>query len=320
MKRKGWMYLFLIFLFTVQLNAKDVYLGGESIGIKLKYEGLLISATYDIDAYNPTQNDIQAGDTLIEINNKRIETIHDLNAILQNYPNQTVKCTLLRDNQTIYRNLRVILDGNKIKTGLFVKDEITGIGTLTYIDPTNYTFASLGHEVVDQDTKQIIRLSEGLLYTSSVVDIHKAQTTRVGEKQALIDFDEQLGIVYKVNRFGVYGKSNQLLSTKLIETAKQEEIEQGPAVMYTVLDNENIEAIDIEIIHTYKQKEANIKSFEFKITDHEALHKTNGIVQGMSGSPIVQKNKLIGAVTHVSSSNPTNGYGIYIEWMLKESE
>lgn len=320
MKRKGYIYLLLLFLFTMQINAKEVYLGGESIGIKLKYEGLLISSTYDIGNYNPTQMDIQAGDTIKEINGRPIETIQDLNEIIRNYPNQIVQCTLFRNDQKIYRNLKVILDKNKVKTGLFVKDEITGIGTLTYIDPINYTFASLGHEVVDQDTKQIIRLSEGILYASNVVNIQKAQISRVGEKQALIDFDEQLGVIYKVNRFGVFGKSNQLLSTKLIETAKQEEITLGDASMLTVLDGEKIEQIEIKIIHTYRQKEANIKSFEFKITDPDVLHKTNGIIQGMSGSPIVQNNKLIGAVTHVSSANPTSGYGIYIEWMMEESE
>ena len=285
---------------------------------------MLITATYQVDtkdfSYNPSQSDIQSGDTLKEIDGRKIDTLEQLNEILLQKKNQTVVCTLKRKNEIIYRNLKVIEDHGKIKTGLFVKDEIMGIGTLTYIDPANSTYGSLGHEIIDQDTKQTIRFDQGILYTSSVKDIQKAQISRVGEKQALIHFDHSIGNILKISRFGVFGKSYEPLSERLIETALQEEINIGKATMYTVLNDEKVEAIEIEIIKKYKQSEADIKSFEFVIIDAQILEKTGGIIQGMSGSPIVQNEKLIGAVTHVSAQNPATGFGVYIEWMLEESD
>lgn len=324
MKRKYVIFLLLLGLFTVSVQSREVYLGGESIGIQLQYEGVLITATYQVDtkdfSYNPSQSDIQSGDTLKEIDGRKIDTLEQLNEILLQKKNQTVVCTLKRKNEIIYRNLKVIEDHGKIKTGLFVKDEIMGIGTLTYIDPANSTYGSLGHEIIDQDTKQTIRFDQGILYTSSVKDIQKAQISRVGEKQALIHFDHSIGNILKISRFGVFGKSYEPLSERLIETALQEEINIGKATMYTVLNDEKVEAIEIEIIKKYKQSEADIKSFEFVIIDAQILEKTGGIIQGMSGSPIVQNEKLIGAVTHVSAQNPATGFGVYIEWMLEESD
>ena len=129
-----------------------------------------------------------------------------------------------------------------------------------------------------------------------------------------------IGNILKISRFGVFGNSYERLSDRLIETASQDEIALGKATMYTVLNGEKVEAIEVEITKKYKQSEADIKSFEFQITDLQALEKTGGIIQGMSGSPIVQNGKLIGAVTHVSAQNPSSGFGIYIEWMLKESD
>lgn len=324
MKRKYAVFLLLIGLFTLRIQSKEVYLGGESIGIQLNYEGVLISATYQVDAkdfsYNPADSDIQSGDTLKEIDGRKTDTIEQLNQILLQKKNQTVVCTLKRKNEIIYRNLKVIEENGKIKTGLFVKDEIMGIGTLTYIDPSNSSYGSLGHEIIDQDTGVTIRFDQGILYTSSVKDIQKAQISRIGEKQALIHFDESIGNILKVSRFGVFGKSYEPLSARLIYTADQEAVTEGKAFMYTVLDGEKVEEIEIEIIRKYTQHEAEIKSFEFRITDPTVIEKTGGIVQGMSGSPIVQNNALIGAVTHVSAQNPVSGYGVYIEWMLKESD
>ena len=207
---------------------------------------------------------------------------------------------------------------NTIKTGLFLRDEILGIGTLTYIDPDTNTFGSLGHEILDQDTKQIVQFENGYLFHSSVNNIMKAQLSRVGEKQALIHFDETIGYIDKINQFGVFGKNIDSISKELIEIAYQDEIKEGNAKMFTVLENEFIEPIEITITKKYKQNKPEIKSFEFKIIDSKALEKTNGIVQGMSGSPIIQNGKLIGAVTHVMMNDPTMGYGIYIENMLDD--
>ena len=315
---------FILFLTLTPISAKEVILGGNSIGLQINYQGLLITSTYTINtedkSYDPASGDILKGDTILAINGSKIETIDDFVEITNKYKNKTVVLTLYRDSKIIYRNLNIIEDKNKVKTGLFLKDEILGIGTLTYIDPKNNTFASLGHEILDQDTNKIILLHQGTLYSSNVIHLKKAQITNTGEKQAQIQFNSILGNINKVNTFGVYGKSTVKESNNLIETATQDEILLDHAIMYTVLKDEIIEEIDIKINKKFIQNEQSIKSFEFEITDIETLEKTNGILQGMSGSPIVQNNKLIGAVTHVSGKNPTKGYGVYIEWMLEESD
>lgn len=324
MKIKGIFFILLFTFFLLPLQAKDVYLGGESIGIHLNYEGLLITSTYEVKTsettYDPKKSDILSGDTILEADGKPIETLSNLNTILSSKSGQQVVLTLKRDNKRIYRNLTVLAEDDKIKSGLFVKDEIMGIGTLTYMDPQSNKFGSLGHEILDQDTKQLILLDSGILYPSRVQNISKAQISRVGEKQALIDFTKDIGTIDKVNSFGVFGKTSRQLGNHLISTALPQEVTVGLATMYTVLKDEKVEAVQIEITHVYPQSKPDIKSFEFIMTDQNILKYTNGIVQGMSGSPIVQNDKLIGAVTHVSASNPKQGFGVYIEWMLKESD
>lgn len=321
---KKLIFIFTLLLMTTPINAKEVILGGNSIGLQINYQGLLITSTYTVNtkdkSYNPASDDILKGDTIIAINGSKIETIDDFIEITNKYKNKQVVLTLYRNSKIIYRNLNIIEENNKIKTGLFLKDEIMGIGTLTYIDPETKIYASLGHEILDQDTNKIILLHKGTLYSSTVHHLKKAQITSTGEKQAQIKFDSILGDIHKINEFGVYGNSNQIIKENLIETATQDEIVIGKAVMYTVLKDELIEEIDIKINKKFKQNQQSIKSFEFEITDIDTLEKTNGILQGMSGSPIVQNNKLIGAVTHVSGKNPTKGYGVYIEWMLEESD
>ncbi len=324
MRKKMFSLLLAFFIFVIHAQAKDVLLGGESVGIELHYDGLLIISTYQFEnegkTYDPAVRDILSGDTLISINEKNIETIDELNQILEKNVDSIVTCAILRNGKTIHRNLDVVKENGKIKTGLFVKDEITGIGTLTFIDPENDHFASLGHEIIDSDTKQIILLEDGILFSSNVISIQKAQVSRVGEKEALIHFDEPLGNIETVSRYGIYGTITKQLNNRKISTAYQNEIQLGEAYIYTVIEEQKIEPIKIEITKKYFQKEMDIKSFEFNMIDQDTLERTGGIVQGMSGSPIVQNGKLIGAVTHVSSSNPSNGYGIYIEWMLKQSD
>ncbi|MGN1344260.1 MAG: SpoIVB peptidase S55 domain-containing protein, partial [Traorella sp.] len=228
----------LYLLFPIQILSKEVYLGGESIGIQIQYEGLLITSTYPIqqDTINidPKNQDIQSGDTLLEINGNTIETLQDFTTTIKQYPNQKVEITLKRNHDIIYRMLEIIHQEGNYKTGLLLKDEITGIGTLTYIDPITKNSASLGHEILDQDTQKPISLSDGTIFGSSVNQIKKAQISRVGEKQAIILFNENLGNIHKINQFGIYGKNYPIKNNLLIETALQDEIVLEKATMYTV--------------------------------------------------------------------------------------
>lgn len=230
-------FILAIGLFTITIQAKEVYLGGDSIGIQVNYEGLLITSTYTIKkdnlSYNPNDSDIRKGDTIQAINGQNVETINDLNQILESVNDSQVTLQLQRNDRTIYRNLNIIYEKDMVKTGLFVKDEIMGIGTLTFIDPENDRFASLGHEIVDQETKKVILLDKGYLFQSNVHHIQKAQISRVGEKQALIHFDETIGNISKINRFGVFGNSYKSNKKHLIDTSTQDEIQEGKAMRKT---------------------------------------------------------------------------------------
>lgn len=313
----------LLLLFPLSIQAKDVILGGDSIGLQLDIEGLMITQTYtindEIGQYNPIEDDIQAGDLILKVNETTITSLDDFSRSISSFDHQQVILTLNREGKIIHRQLKVLTVNGQLKTGLFLKEEALGIGTLTFIDPKTMEFGTLGHEVNDESTKKILKIDNGTMYSSQVLSIRKALLHQAGEKQAQINFKEPLGTIHKNTPFGVYGKFNQAVNAPMIETATQDEIQLDEALMYTVLDNHTIDALTIMITKNH-QEEPQIKSFEFIVTDKKCLNVANGIVQGMSGSPIVQNGKLIGAVTHVSSAEPKIGYGVYIEWMIQESE
>lgn len=322
--KKCFSLILVLQLFVLPVSAKEVILGGDTIGIQIEFDGVLVNSTYTVhvnnQTYDPMQDDILPGDLITAVNGQEVASIEELSTELRKYPEQEVSLTLKRNNQILQRTLFVQMVNDQIRSGLFVKDEILGIGTLTYVDPQDNSFASLGHEVLENDTQMLIPLHEGSLYEASVTGIRKGQNHQPGEKMAAINFSSQIGEITKNNAFGIYGTIKNFDEGKLIETAVQSELVLGQALMYTVLENDIVEPITINITLIHYQHEKDIKSFEFIVTDEKCLEKSNGIIQGMSGSPIVQNDKLIGAVTHVSSSQPDHGYGIFIEWMLEESE
>lgn len=275
----------LFLLFPISIHAKEVILGGDSIGIQLEIEGILIIQTYQVihdqGQYNPIESDIMSGDRILEVNNQKVETLADLTEMIAMYPNQKVTLLLNRNGELIERSLQVYRINHQIKTGLLVKDEALGIGTLTFIDPITHQFASLGHEVLDSSTKKILKINQGTLYTSQVLGIKKALIHQAGEKEAVINFKDSLGHITENTIFGVNGYLEKIIQAPLIETATQNEVELGEATMYTVLNDKAIEAISIEITQKYPQSERQIKSFEFIVTDKKCLDAANGIVQGM---------------------------------------
>ena len=311
-------------LFLMPVLADTVILGGDSIGIQIQFDGVLVTGTYEVNLdgvkYDPFTSDIVSGDLIQAVNDIPIATISDFSSILLDHINETVILKINRNEEILERKLEVRQQNGQIRSGLFVKDEILGIGTLTFIHPQMQSFASLGHEVLNSETQQLAPVGSGTLFKSQVIGIRKANVHQIGEKQARINFSAQIGSITKNNAFGIYGKTDQIAGMPTIETAEAHEVEIKEAIMYTVLENDEIHEVLIEITHINPQSAKDIKGFEFRIIDPHCLSLTNGIVQGMSGSPIVQNDKLIGAVTHVSGNDPAKGYGIYIEWMLEESK
>ena len=213
------------------------------------------------------------------------------------------------------------VDG-KNKIGLWVRDSTAGIGTVTFIDPVTGIYGALGHPITDVDTGDIIKISKGNIVSSSIVNVKRGEKGNPGElKGVFINDDINLGSVEQNTKFGIFGKySLENIYTEKLKIALKDEIQEGPAQIISTVDNGEPKLYDVVIEKLLQQDNPSSKSMIIKVVDEDLLKKTGGIVQGMSGSPIIQNNKIVGAVTHVLVNKPDTGYGIYIEWMLKESK
>ncbi|MBE6124361.1 MAG: SpoIVB peptidase [Erysipelotrichaceae bacterium] len=314
--------LFIFLITPIIIHAKEVILGGNNIGIELKTPGLMVSGTYDVGSYNPSKDaNIKKGDIIIKVNGQKIASIDDFIAILSKQTKNEVsfKVELLRKEQTIFTNMKVIREDSTSpwKTGLFVKERILGTGTLTYYDPENHTYGALGHKMSSADNAS--SFETGNIFTSYVNGIKKSSNGNPGQKIATINEEDHIGDITFNNEYGIYGNYKMTENSFKIETASINEVQPGKAYIYTVLDGDKIEKYEIEIIRLKKQNKIDTKGISFKIVDEKLLKKTGGVVSGMSGSPIVQNGKLIGAVTHVVVDKVNYGHGIYIDWMLEQS-
>ena len=301
--------------------------GGDAIGIKIQTDGLVVVDTYLVNTEGGTINPakeagVMKGDMILAVNNQKISTIEEYKEqlMLAKENNQMI-LTINRQGKTENITVHPVISTEGVcTTGLYLRDKLAGIGTLTFIDPNTNKYGALGHEIIDQDTNQLVNIKNGEIINSNVLSVRKATTGKPGEKVADILFDEKLGTLEKNNKYGVYGlmQSNEMSQKDLIPMAYINEVKKGPAQILTVLNGNKIEAFDIEITEVNVQSEKAIKGIKYTVTDPLLLVDTGGIVQGMSGSPIIQDGKIIGAVTHVLVHDSTLGYGIFIEWMLQE--
>ena len=239
--------------------------------------------------------------------------------IISNSDNK-IEIAIIRNNKQETKTMELFKDENNIyKTGLYVKDKIKGIGTLTYIDPNTKLFGALGHEILEKSTGQILEIKDGKIYDSTVTNIEPSRNGIPGEKNATFS-NKIIGKIKENTNKGLFGTyENELPNKKLFKVAKKEDIKLGEAKILTVLSEKEIKEYKIEILKISDSKEKT-KNLLFEITDNELLNKTGGIIQGMSGSPIIQNDYIIGAVTHVVVDTPTKGYGILITNMLEEAE
>lgn len=311
---------------SFQVFAADVILGGQSIGIELDYEGVMITGTYDISIdnrpYNPASDGYQSGDLIMQVNQQNVESISELMESVKNSveKNQKIMLTLKRQNKTIKKELKFQKKDDQFTTGLYVQDGLTGIGTMTYYNPETHHFGALGHMMYDTSLSSDTTIKNGTVNNSYVKKINPSQNGNPGEKIAEIGSIE-IGRLYENNNYGIYGQYTNLSDQlQTISTASMDEIEMGEAYFLTVLNGHEVSRCSIRITDLKKQNEPDVKGITFEITDDEVLSLTNGIVQGMSGSPIIQNNKLIGCVTHVDINNVHQGYGLYIDWMLKNDK
>ena len=311
-----------IMLLTMPINALAysdyIYASGKSIGINIKLKGIMVVGLYEVNGVSPgVIAKINLGDRIIKVNNNEVNSIKEMtDAISKSNNKDSVEITYLRNNKEYKTNLDLINDNGIYKTGLYVKDTISGVGTLTYIDPGTMMYGALGHEIIDKNTKTIVDIDDGKIFKSSVTGITKSTNGNPGSKNALYYNDVVYGNINKNTHSGIFG--NFSANTDNLKLYKVSNPVLGDAKILTVIDSDTIKEYSINITKINEFKET--KNILFDITDTELLNKTGGIVQGMSGSPIIQGDNIVGSVTHVVVDNPEKGYGIYITNMLTEAE
>ena len=311
--------LTLIIPFQVYAYSDYIIAGGENVGIRINSNYVMVVGSYDIGSnQNKT---LVPGDKILRINGYKVSSINEmLNVISKTIKNSSVSVDYLRGTEENTTTLKLVLDENGVyKTGLYVKDSISGVGTLTYIDPNTNLYGALGHEIIEKNTSQKLDIKDGQIYQSNVISIVPSRSNSPGEKNANYNQDNVYGTINENTYAGIFGDYTATIpDKKLYKVATINDIKLDKAQILTVVEGDKIESFDINILKLNNGYDS--KNILFQITDERLLEKTGGIVQGMSGSPIVQGDYIIGAVTHVVVNEPTKGYGILITNMLEEAE
>lgn len=307
-------------------DVDEVYVGGMPFGVKFFTDGIVIVGFTEIETAEGTKNPaydagLRVNDVITEINGSDVNSSVELAKMIEEADGQ-VEVTFIRGKNkksTMLEPFVSTTDGKK-KTGMWIRDTTAGIGTITYIIPKTGEFVGLGHGICDMETGELLKMERGTVVDVQISGITKGKSGTPGELKGIFT-SEKSGVLTKNTVCGVYGCLNEipyaLIPEDIIKIAESDEVHTGDAVIWCTLDG--------NIPHKYKIKIDEIhrsenRSFSITVTDHELLEKTGGIVQGMSGSPIIQDGKLIGAVTHVLVSEPEKGYGIFIENMLSAAE
>lgn len=302
-----------------------VYVGGMSAGFTLQTDGVQIIGICEVATENgnvspASKAGIRSGDTIVKIGGIRIKSIAELNEIVNKSKGKSLETEIQRGKESLSFEITPKKDkeSGRYKIGVLVRDNVSGIGTVTYIDKSG-KFGSLGH-AVEGENKRKMYLSSGTVYECSIVGVLKGERGKAGELRGMFLNDKLFGMAEKLCDCGIFGQVSTEFKTDelLCAVASSSGVKPGNAYIYSTVDGVCPVKYEIEIVKVDKYDRDN-KDYVIKITDEALIAETGGIVQGMSGSPILQNGKLIGAVTHVFLNDPTRGYGIGIEKMLKEN-
>jgi SpoIVB peptidase len=302
---------------------------GTAIGMKLYTKGVLVVGMSQIKDENdekkrPYENSgIEQGDTIIAINNNEVSNTNELIEEVNNSNGNAITVKYEKNNETLETSITPVKSGNEYKLGLWVRDAAAGVGTLTFYEPNTNSFMALGHGISDIDTEKIVDIASGELITASILTIKKGVKGTPGEIRGTIENGNNIGKIGKNTNLGVYGtvtNKNYLNISVMeeMEVATRSEIQEGKAQIICQLDNNGRKTYEIEIEKIYLANNTDNKSMLIKVTDKELLEKTGGIIQGMSGAPVIQNGKFVGAVTNVLVNDPTQGYAIFGDMMIKQ--
>lgn len=301
--------------------------GGMPFGIKMFTDGVMVVGMSNIQTQNGIENPakdagIRIGDIITSINGKKVLLNEQVAEIISKAKGQPVTIDLIRNNENISVKLTPVIstdDGN-YKAGIWVRDSSAGIGTMTFIDPETNRFGGLGHAICDIDTEQIMPLSKGEITHVTITGVKKGENGSPGELKGVFTTGKPIGTLHLNNETGIFGEmESDIFNSYPIPVGFTNEISPGPAKILTTISGSKPKEYDV-VIEKINLSGGNTKNIIIRVTDPELLEKSGGIVQGMSGSPIIQDGKLVGAVTHVFVNDPARGYGILIENMLSSSQ
>lgn len=316
-------FMLVLYLFipvSVFAYSDYVMASGKNIGIELKSDYVLVVGSYDINNHNILyESELQIGDKIKEVNGISVNSAYELNEAINKINKDNITVTYLRDDTIKKANIKLYKDGNNYKSGLYVKDTIRGVATLTYIDVDNKTYGALGHEIIEKTTKSKFDLSSGTIFKSTVTGITKSYDGTPGEKNARSESSEVYGDVVENTQSGLFGNyTDTIPNSKMYKVVTSDEIKLGSAKILTTIKDEEIASYDIDILRI--NNNSKTKNILFEVTDKNLLDIAGGIVQGMSGSPIIQGDNIVGAVNYVLVDKTNRGYGIFITNMLEEAE
>ena len=293
--------------------------GGQAVGVALRTQGVLVvSRTARGDAKTP----LRTGDVILSV-----ESAAALSKRINQLSRDTTSLCVLRGGREVTLTVATPVDqtDGKRRLGVWVRDSTAGVGTLSYMEPQSGAYGALGHAIVDADTGETLTVQEGALMRATVVGVTRAQSGKAGElRGSFLKEGEQIGTLAVNGAYGIYGTLDGmpegLLYPQGLPVGSRSAVHTGAASILSTVDEEGPKEYAIEIVRCFAQDEPSPKGMIIRVTDERLLQKTGGIVQGMSGSPILQDGRIIGAVTHVYLNDSTQGYGMYIEWMLEQSD
>ena len=311
-----------------QAQAATVVPVGRAVGIKLFSDGVVVVGTSDIATDEGNVNPAKAcglkeGDIITHINSTEVDTIEEVSALLQELEGETMSIRAIRDERQVQLTARAAFcpaDGT-YKLGAWIRDSMAGIGTVTFYCPDTGAFGALGHGINDADTALLMPLESGSILPATVAGVEKGKSGTPGQLKGVFDTSSTLGLLSANTTGGVFGTmtDSRWADGEAVEVAARDEVTTGEAVILCNISGDRVDQFQVEIVKVFPEKSDDCRDYLIRVTDPRLLATTGGIVQGMSGSPILQNGKIVGAVTHVMVDDPTSGYGIYMGRMLRQA-
>lgn len=302
-------------LMVVSANAAQMLIPvGQIVGLELADNTVTVASFDDILGQQAQKAGLQVGDRILSVNGQAIKNADDVRYALDR-ADGTVEMTVLRNKKSDTLRIEPTVTKDGPKLGIYLKQGVTGVGTVTWYDPESKKFGTLGHGV-NNTRGELLNMVSGSAYKAAVVSVRKGSCGAPGQLMGTLKEAEPIGTLYKNTSRGVFGTTQSGWTGEQLPVAASAEVKTGPAVIRSTVQGDKVQEYSVEILKVYPNAGASGRNMLLHITDSALLETTGGIVQGMSGSPIIQSGKIVGAVTHVLVNDPTTGYGIFIENML----